>query len=105
MRPAEGELSQDQLLPELKAAIDAVRIAHPVNGPNPSARRTLRRLIRENAVGVRSFKVLYNLGRERRDWFLELLAHELKLPVADLRSPWLDDNRANGPVRGGHSDS
>lgn len=100
-----AKMSQNDLLPKLKAAIDAVRIADPVKGPNPSARRTLRRLISENASAVTSFKVGYNLGRERRDWFLEFLAHELAIPLADLQSPWLDDNRANGPVKGGHADS
>jgi hypothetical protein len=103
-RPRNDALSQEGLLAELKAAIDAVRIAHPVNGPNPAARRTLRRLIRDNQNGVQSFKVLYNLGRERRMWFLELLAHEMGLNLADLTSPWKDDFRANGPLKGGHAD-
>jgi hypothetical protein len=103
-RPANGALSQDKLLPALKEAIDAVRIAHPVNGPNPSARRALRRLINENADGVQSFKVLYNLGKERREWFLELLAHETGASLDQLRSPWIDNNRANGPLKGGHAD-
>lgn len=103
-RPANGALSQDRLLPALKEAIDAVRIAHPVNGTNPAHRRALRAMIRDNREAVLSFKVLYNLGRERRDWFLELLAHELQVPLADLQSPWLDNVRANGPLRGGFRD-
>ncbi len=103
-RPAHGPLSQDDLLAELKVSIDAVRIAHPVNGPNPAARRTLRKLIRDNPAGVQSFKVLYNLGKDRRNWFLELLAHEMGLSLADLRSPWKDDFRANGPLKGGFAD-
>ena len=103
-RPRNGALSQDKLLVELKAAIDAVRIAHPINGPNPGARRTLKKLITDNLAGVQSFKVLYNLGRERRMWFLQLLAHEMGLNLADLTSPWKDDFRANGPLKGGHAD-
>ena|SRR6188472_62675 len=104
MRPARGELPQDDLLAELKPAIDAVRIAHPVHGPNPSARRKLRRLITENPAGVRSFKVLYNLGRERGYWFMELAAHELGVEPRSIISPWKDDWRANGPLKGGHAD-
>ena len=103
-RPRGGPLSQDKLLAELKTAIDAVRIAHPVNGPNPAARRTLRKLITDNPEGVRSFKVLYNLGAARRAWFLVLLANVLGLNLADLTSPWKDDFRANGPLKGGHAD-
>lgn len=97
-------MSQDKLYPVLRDAIDAVRIAHPVLGTNAAHRRALRKLIRENADGVRSFKVLYNLGQERRDWFLELLAHELGITLAELQSPWKDDVRANGPLKGGHAD-
>lgn len=103
-RPRDDTLSQDGLLPVLKKAIDAARIAHPVDGANPAARRSLRRLIDNNADGVRSFKVLYNLGKARRDWFLEYLAHEHGLSLAVLQSPWKDNVRANGPVKGGHSD-
>ena len=103
-RPAHGPLSQDDLLVELKTAIDAVRISHPVKGPNPAARRRLKALIRDNPRGVQSFKVLYNLGRERGRWFLVLLSDELGVPISSITSPWKDDGRANGPLKGGFSD-
>lgn len=69
-------LSQVALVRELKPAIDAVRIADPVAGVHPSARKRLRRLIKENPRSVQSFHVLYNIGRERKLW-LEPLIHDV----------------------------
>lgn len=69
-------MSQVALVRELKPAIDAARIADPVSGISPTARRRLRRLIRENPRSVRSFHVLYNIGAERKAW-LEPLIHDV----------------------------
>lgn len=70
-------ISQESLVRELKPAIDAVRIADPIRGVNPAARRRLRRLISENPTSVRSFKVLYNIGQERSEWLQPLIDAEL----------------------------
>lgn len=76
-------MSQPELVRELKQAIDAARIADPVTGINPSARRRLRRLIRENPTSVRSFHVLYNIGRSRKDWIEPLITAELNGHATD----------------------
>lgn len=70
-------MSQAALVRELKPAIDAVRIADPVGGVHPSARRRLRRLIRENPTSIQSFHVLYNIGRERKQWLEPLIVDVL----------------------------
>lgn len=102
-----AKMSQNQLVIELKRAIDTARIAHPARGMNPAARRTLRKLIEDNQSNTFAFKVLYNLGRERRDWLLKLVEHETNQPRSAFlpaESPWLDNTRANGPLVGGFQD-
>lgn len=98
-----GAIAQPELLSRLKRAIDAAMIAHPTRGTNPAARRTIRSLIRENPESALSFKVAYNLGRQRRAWLGALLREELgdERVLRDW-SPWLDDTRANGPLVEGH---
>ena len=70
-------MSQVELVRELKGAIDAARIADPITGINPSARRRLKRLITTNPTSIRSFHVLYNIGQERKDWLEPLIDHVL----------------------------
>lgn len=101
-------MTQKQVLAELRRAIDGARVADPVNGPNPHARRRIREIVRENPEAVRSFRVMYNLGRVRREWLLDLLTHDTgqtRGEILGVDSPWLDDVRANGPVLGGHADT
>jgi hypothetical protein len=98
---------QDHVLAALQVAIDEARIADPVRGPRPHARRKIRRILRDHPEQARSFKVLYNLGRERREWLITLMEHDSGKPRDVLLghdSPWLDDTRANGPLEGGHAD-
>jgi hypothetical protein len=70
-------LPQDDLVPALRDAIDAVRIADPLRGPSPAARRKLRRMIRENPHGVRTPHVLHNIGKARAQWLALLVEVEL----------------------------
>lgn len=70
-------LPQSELVPELRNAIDAVRIADPIRGPSPAARRRLRRLIRENPRSIRTIHVAHNVGKVRMDWLEPLIEAEL----------------------------
>jgi len=71
-----GTRSQEQLIPELKDAVDAARIADPVNGLDPLARHRLADLVQRDFDSVCSFKVQHNLGSERRDWLRSFVLHE-----------------------------
>lgn len=70
-------LPQDDLIVELRDAIDAVRIADPIYGSPPSVRRRLRRLIKENPTSVRRPRVLHNIGKARAEWLAPLVEREL----------------------------
>lgn len=70
-------LPQHRLVPELRDAIDAVRIADPLRGPSPAARKKLRRLIRENPHSIGTLHVRHNIGRIRAEWLDPLIAQEL----------------------------
>jgi len=70
-------LTQDELIAELVDAIDVVRIAHPLYGSPPSARKRLRRLIKENPTSVRRPRVLHNIGKARAEWLAPLVEAEL----------------------------
>lgn len=70
-------LPQSQLVPELRDAIDAVRITDPLRGPSAASRRRLRRLIKENPHSIRTIHVAHNLGRARIEWLEPLLESEL----------------------------
>lgn len=99
--------TQTEVLALLRKAIDGARIADPVHGTSTHARRKIKEIAREHPEELRSFRVLYNLGRTRREWLLDLLAHETGQTRGELLgvdSPWLDDTRANGPLAGGHGD-
>lgn len=69
-------LPQDKLLVQLRNAIDEARIAHPINGTSPAARRRVRKLLIENPRSVRSSHVWQNLGKARREWLMPLLNGE-----------------------------
>lgn len=70
-------LPQSQLVLELRDAIDAVRIADPIRGPSPAARKRLRRLIRENPHSITTIHVSHNVGKVRMDWLEPLIEAEL----------------------------
>lgn len=109
-KPAIDTMSQKKLFTEVQTLIDSARIAHPLRGTDPAARRKLRRLIRENPTSIRSFHVFHNLGKDRREWLMAVISAELGTPMAELErwdpraDPWLDDERANGSLIGGHND-
>lgn len=73
-----GTLSQAELASELREAIDAVRIADPLRGPSPAARKRLRRLIRENHAAIDTIHIHHNVGRVRMEWVAPLIAAELE---------------------------
>ena len=77
VRPIDS-ISQVQLVRELKDAIDAARIADPITGINPAARRRLKRLIVNNPTSIRSFHVRYNIGQERTAFLEPIVDHVLK---------------------------
>lgn len=70
-------LPQNELVNELREAIDAVRISDPLRGPSAAARRKLRRLIRENPHSVRTVHVRHNIGIVRAAWLEPLIESEL----------------------------
>lgn len=70
-------LPQSELVPELREAIDAVRIADPLRGPSAASRRKLRRLIRENPRSIQTVHVRHNVGKVRMEWLAPLIASEL----------------------------
>lgn len=86
-----GTVNQQQLIVELKNAVDAARIADPVKGFDPLARDRLTDLLERDFDSICSFKVQHNLGRERRDWLRSLVLHEFDV-TAEEYDAWKPGN-------------
>jgi len=82
MPPRAEQISQRQLVYELKHAIDVCR-RRPWD---LRARAHLDRLVAENPRGIESSHVRYNIGRVRRAWLAARLARAALPTRSDGRS-------------------
>jgi hypothetical protein len=75
MRYPKGELSQRSLVLELRMAIDDCRMVGPRTTERTLEKRRarLQRLISKNDISIFSSHVLYNIGKERREWLLRYM--------------------------------